>query len=106
MLVNTAAAKRTWSTRCSASACEETSIATADAPAAHISASSACRSSASGVVFPSGQGAWSRNDPPSVPITPHAIPEASSMSRTRWVVVVFPLVPVMPTMVSAADGRS
>ena len=70
MFVSAAARKRTWSTRCSASACEDTSIATAFAPAARCAASSACSSIASGVVFASGQRR-SPNSPPSVPITPH-----------------------------------
>ena len=39
-----------------------------------------------------------------VPSNPHRIPAASSTSRTRNAVVVFPLVPVIPTTFSSAVG--
>ena len=87
----------------SASACEDTSIATPPTPAATISASSAWSSSASGVVWPAG-----RASSPStywiVPMTPVARPRARRSASTRYEVVVLPFVPVMPTTVSARDG--
>ena len=101
--VNAATAKRTPSTRRSSSACEETSIAHAASPASSIARNVAWRSIASGVVRTAG-----RSSPPTTDVTPpsrpHGRPAASSSCRTRWVVVVFPLVPVIPTTGSVAVG--
>ena len=95
-LVNAATANRTPSTRCSSSACEETSIAHAASPASSIAANVACRSIASGVVRTAA--APPRRRPRSrSPSRPQRTPAASSSWRRRNVVVVFPLVPVMPT---------
>ena len=54
----------------------------------------ACRSGASGVVCA----------PESVPISLVGIPEACMIAASRWVVVVLPLVPVIPTTVIARLG--
>ena len=99
-LVNTAAAKRVPSTRCRARACDETSITTARSPAARKPSRRSCSSGASGVVCV----------PDSVPMTPVGRPAARRIDASRWVVVVLPLVPVMPTTLQVAarmvvDGR-
>ena len=81
-LVNTAAANRMPSTRCRASACDETSITTASIAVVTNTASRACSSGASGVV----------RTPDSVPITPVATPagaqdrgqEMASSWSCRW----------------------
>ena len=101
--VNSATAQWIAAARCSSSACEETSITQAASPPARICANSRWRSIASGVVRTTG-----RSSPPTtevtVPISPVRIPPASSRSRTRKAVVVLPLVPVIPTVRSAAVG--
>ena len=95
-LVKTAAANRVPSTRLSARACDDTSIAHAPQPASSISRSICCTSGASGVVR-----AASRTSPPmrycTVPIRPQRMPAASTAACTRYDVVVLPFVPVMPT---------
>ncbi len=102
-LVKSAASKWIESQRCSAKACEDTSIAQATSPAASIRLNVACRSIASGVVRSTSSTA-----PPTtcrtVPISPHWNPAASSTSRIRNAVVVFPFVPVTPTTRSSAVG--
>ena len=102
-LVNSATSKWIASARRSASACEETSIAQARSPASSIRRKVACRSIASGVVR-----STSSSTPPTtcftVPSSPHEIPAASRISRTRNAVVVFPFVPVTPTTRSSAVG--
>ncbi len=98
-----AAANAVPSTRCSASACELTSIATASAPRVRSVARQRWSSVASGVV--KGSGVTSPpNRTPSVPITPGRRPAAASTASRKNVVVVFPLVPVMPSTGSARDG--
>src|SRR5438132_181329 len=101
--VNTATSNASPSARASASACEDTSIATPRTPRSRMCASIACRSSASGVVWLAG-----RVSSPStywiVPITPVARPCARSSASIRYEVVVLPLVPVMPTSASWRDG--
>ena len=101
--VKAATANRVPSTRRSSSACEETSIAHARSPPSSIARNVACRSIASGVVRTAG-----RSSPPTTVVTPpsrpDASPPASSRWRTRWVVVVLPLVPVTPTTASEAVG--
>ena len=92
--VNTAASNVVPSTRCSASACDDTSITTERSPSSSIVASRAWSSGASGVV----------NAPESVPITPVGSPAARRIDATSALVVVLPFVPVMPTTRSAADG--
>ena len=94
MLVKTATANRVPSTRCSARACDETSIATTDAPALPNDRSCAWRSGASGVV----------REPVSVPMTPHRTPSSDSRCCTNVTVVVFPFVPVTPTTATSPDG--
>ena len=103
-LVNTATSNESSSTRESASAWEDTSIATPPTLAARISASIASISSASGVVWFAGRVSapttyWM------VPMIPVRSPRARRSASTRYDVVVLPLVPVMPTSVSEADGR-
>jgi hypothetical protein len=92
--VNTATEKWVASTRCCASACDDTSIATASLPSSTMAASPACSSGASGVV----------RAPVSVPMSPVDQPWASRIERSRWVVVVLPFVPVTPTTRSSRDG--
>ncbi len=69
-------------------------MATARVPRARSAASWAWSTGASGVV----------RDPPSVPITPVGSPEWARMDRTSWVTVVFPLVPVTPTIFIVLEG--
>ncbi len=95
-LVNAATSKTMPSTRCWASPCEDTSMATARIPSARRPASWAWSTGASGVV----------RAPSSVPITPLGTPAWARTERTSWVTVVFPLVPVTPTMVMARAGWS
>ena len=102
-LVKTATSNSMPSTRASASACEETSIATPPMPRSRISPSICWISSASGVVWPAGR-TWSPIMYWMVPMTPVRSPRARSSAFTRYDVVVLPLVPVMPTTTSAADG--
>ncbi len=101
--VNTAAAKWMASARWSSSACEETSITQARSPASSIARNVRCRSIASGVVRTT-----SCSSPPitlvTVPSSPVGRPPSSSSARTRNAVVVFPLVPVIPTVWSEAVG--
>ena len=91
------------STRPRASAWLETSIATASTPRSRITASSACRSGASGVVR-----SLLRTSSPirvsMVPMTPVRRPARRSPASSRYAVVVFPLVPVTPTIVMALAG--
>ena len=102
-LVNSATSNWTASARCSASACEETSIEQARSPPSSIRLKVACRSIASGVVR-----STSSSTPPTtcftVPSSPHRTPAASSISRIRNAVVVLPLVPVTPTTRSSRVG--
>ena len=102
-LVNSATSKWIASARCSASACEETSIAQARSPPSSMRRKVACRSIASGVVR-----STSSSTPPTtcftVPSSPVWIPAASRISRIRKAVVVLPLVPVTPTTRSSAVG--
>ena len=101
--MNTATAQWIASARCSASACEETSIAHALSPAASISANVACNAIASGVVR-----SMSRCSPPTkdvtVPSSPQRRPAASSSPRIKNAVVVLPFVPVIPTIGNRAVG--
>ena len=101
--MNAPTAKRVPATRPSASAWLETSIATSVTPACAITANSACRSGASGVVNELG----SRRAPirvPMVPIRPVGRPAAARPVSIRCETVVLPLVPVTPSTVSAAVG--
>ena len=82
------------STRCWVMAWDDTSMATAARPASRNSARRRWRSGDSGVV----------RSPASVPITPVATPAWSRTAWTRWVTVVFPLVPVTPTMRRSRQG--
>ena len=73
------------------------SITTLSLPAATISASSACSSSASGVVLRFSFGMRSSPIPSStVPISPGRRPAARSTASARKQVVVLPSVPVTP----------
>ncbi len=83
----------------------ETSIATWLAPALRIRASRRAISSASGVVCSAGINRSPKRCP-TVPIVPQrGAPSAPSTADwTRCAVVVFPLVPVMPTTSSAKLG--
>ena len=102
-LVNRATSKWIASQRCSESACEETSITQAESPASSIRLKVASRSIASGVVRTT-----SSSTPPTtcftVPSRPERRPSASRISRSRKAVVVLPLVPVIPAIVSEAVG--
>ncbi len=102
-LVNTATAQWIASARCSASACEETSIAQAVSPPLSISAKVAWSSIASGVVRSVARSAPPTNEV-TVPSSPQRRPAASSIPRRRKAVVVLPLVPVIPTTGSRAVG--
>ena len=95
--MNAATANVVPPTRSRASAWLDTSIAVSVMPRSAITASSACRSGASGVVRPPGTGSSPMNAP-TVPISPAARPAARRPARIRNVVVVFPLVPVTPAM--------
>ncbi len=98
-----ATAKRVPSTRPSRRAWLETSAATARAPSDRMTASSAWKSGASGVVsrLASGRPATRL---PVVPISPATWPQPSSAASTRYEVVVLPEVPVIPTTSRSADG--
>ena len=102
-LVKHTAANRVPSTRCSASACELTSIVTVSAPRPTSSASVRCSSGASGVVNGIGTTS-SRNRTPSVPITAGFPPAARRIPASRNVVVVFPFVPVTPATGMRREG--
>ena len=101
--VKTATSNSTSAVRRSASACEDTSMTQARSPESSIARKVACRSIASGVVRTT-----SLSSPPTicltVPSRPVGIPAASSTSRRRNAVVVFPFVPVMPATRSSAVG--
>ncbi len=103
--VNAATRKRTAFTRASSSAIDETSIATVLAPRLRMSAMMRASSSASGVVWVVAKVSSPKRFP-MVPTMPHAgLPwTPSTASRTRCVVVVLPLVPVMPTTSSEKVG--
>ncbi len=68
-----------------------------------MSASSAWSSGASGVVNAEGRVSPATRTPV-VPITPGASPAASAIASTRYVVVVFPFVPVTATTRSEREG--
>ena len=82
-----------------ASPSDETSSTTARSPASTISANSLWRSGDSGVVFNAGRAA-----PPTsyriVPINPVDPPDALKTEEQSSATVVFPFVPVMPTILS------
>src|SRR4026209_709317 len=74
-------------------------------PAARIRARSRWRSGASGVVWASGPGSPSIRKPV-VPITTGVQPAVRNTASSRYVEVVLPFVPVIPTTVIAVPGRS
>ena len=101
--VKIATSKSIPSTRQSASACDDTSIATPRTPFSRMRASIASSSIASGVVCPAVIASspiryWI------VPITPVSPPRARNNASTRYDVVVLPFVPVIPTTASDRDG--
>ena len=102
-LRNAATSKTTPATRPITRAWLETSIAQALTPCSTITANSACRSGASGVV-----SAVFTSRPairvPTVPITAACTPAASSAPSSRRVVVVLPWVPVTAIRVSEWAG--
>ena len=102
-LVNRASSKRTASTRCRASACEETSIAQARSPPCSMRLKVSWRSIDSGVVR-STSSSTAPTTCLTVPSRPDWIAAASSTSLSRKAVVVLPLVPVMPATRSSAVG--
>ena len=78
-------------------------MATAPTPCASIRASRPWRSGASGVVRGNGSGTpFTRT--PVVPITPGRSPAASKIDSIRYVKVVFPFVPVTPTIAMRSAG--
>ena len=80
-------------------------MATTVQPASRIRANSFCRSGDSGVV----RSACSMTPAillPTVPMTPQRLPATLAMCSTRYVVVVLPFVPVMPTSEKAREGLS
>ena len=87
-------------------------MTTAETPDAAMSASSACRAGASGVVRTLGNpvtvGRPSASRPRvrvcTVPIRPVPSPAAARPASTRYAVVVLPLVPVIPSTVSRLLG--
>ena len=99
----TATSNTTPSTRPITSAWLLTSIAQAATSRSRITANSACRSGASGVV-----SAVFTSSPamrvPTVPITPARIPARCSPPSASRVVVVLPWVPVTPIIRIAAAG--
>jgi hypothetical protein len=104
-LVNAATSQWIASARPSDSACDDTSMtaAVSGGRASTIAANIRWRSIASGVVRTTGC-----STPPThevtVPIRPVWRLAACSSARVRYEVVVLPLVPVMPTIASAAVG--
>ena len=102
-LVNTARSNTTPSTRPITSAWLETSIAQACTPASRITANSACRSGASGVVRLLATGRPSMRVP-TVPTTAVRSPAPASAADSRCVVVVLPEVPVTPISVRSRAG--
>ena len=102
-LVKTETSKTTPSTRPSVSAWLLTSMATASVPRSRMTASSACRSGASGVVRALG----STSSPmrvSTVPSRPVERPAARSPASSRKAVVVLPFVPVTPSTSRSALG--
>ena len=93
------------SARCCSSPWDDTSMATPRTPSSRISASSRWRSGASGVVRSIPTGAPSILIPV-VPMTPGVHPAAAKIRSIRNVVVVFPFVPVTPTISSSRAGHS
>jgi hypothetical protein len=79
-------------------------MATASNPSPTSSARWRWSSGAAGVVpgpeWPPGR----EPAPDNVPMTAACRPSASRTARSRWVVVVLPLVPVTPTTARRADG--
>ena len=102
-LVNAPTAKRVPATRPSASAWLDTSIATSVTPSSSITANSACRSGASGVVNALGSVAPAIRMP-TVPTSPVVRPAAASPASSRCATVVLPLVPVTPSTRSRCVG--
>ena len=99
--------KSTFRVRAWASPWLVASITTLSLPAPTMSASSACSSSASGVVLRFSLAARSSPMPTStVPIRPGRQPPARSMASARKAVVVLPSVPVMPMTCRRRDGWS
>ncbi len=96
-------ANRVPATRPRASAWLDTSIATSVTPDSRITAKSACRSGASGVVNALGSRAPSMRTP-TVPSSPAVRPAASSPASTMCATVVLPLVPVTPRTARWAVG--
>ena len=86
------------------SACAETSMITLCMPASTMRRSSVCVSMGSGVVRRLGMVS-SPIIEQTVPIRPVLMPAASKMLLTRKLVVVLPLVPVMPSIISFSAGR-
>jgi hypothetical protein len=78
-------------------------MAHAPQPRSTISRSRPCTSGASGVVRVASRTSlpirW-----PTVPSTPQVMPAASKIAPSRYAVVVFPFVPVMPTTCISALG--
>src|SRR5829696_1374064 len=101
--VNRASSKRTASTRCRASACEETSMTQARSPPCSMRRKVRCRSIASGVVR-STSSSTAPTTCLTVPSSPDWIAAASSTSRSRKAVVVLPFVPVIPATRRSAVG--
>jgi hypothetical protein len=102
-LVNAATAKRVPLTRPIASEWLDTSIATSVTPSSAITANSACRSGASGVVSALGSTRPATRVP-MVPTSPAVRPAAASPASIRCAVVVLPLVPVTPSTDRCAVG--
>ncbi len=98
-----ATAKRVPSTRCWSSACDDTSMATVRTPASRMRASRGCSSVASGVVWGTGSDMPSMRAPV-VPMMPERSPAAAAIRSSRYVVVVFPFVPVTPSTRIARAG--
>ena len=102
---NAATSKTTPATRPITSAWLETSIAHAVTPCSTITANSACRSGASGVV-----SAVFTSRPailvPTVPITAEETPAVVRAASSKRVVVVLPCVPVTAIRVRACAGSA
>ena len=87
------------STRRIARACEDTSRTLARQPRSTISRSICWTSGASGVVRSAAFTSFSPGPVlyATVPSIPHRMPAASNIDTSRYAVVVFPFVPVIPT---------
>ena len=103
-LRNTPTSKVSPSNRHSFIACEDASITTCVHPSSAICRKIRWSAIGSGVVFCASAIISRPENAPNVPIIPVLCPFAIRISRSMWVVVVFPFVPVTATMVMRSAG--